>query len=325
MRLVAGSIQPPADVLPDGGRPDGLLRWTFGAVPLSGLPELKYRLEPLAAGLWPTNVEAYGDYVDGLDHPGRSVFPVPQVEVLGAPTPTDEPTPLPDTPAPSATPSPTGTGPPPPPPTLTPPPTTRSRWAIYLPRLEVWRCQRSQRPVDVVLAIDTSASMAGDKIVAAQRAAATFVSLLDLRDGADRAAVVGFHSSPTLAQPLTHSPAAVIAGLESLTLSPGTRIDLGLALARAELTGGRRRVGADMVIVLLTDGLPQPGSEADTVAEGQRARTAGIALWAIGLGQDVAAATLAQITGTPARVLLAPNAVGLEAVYRQVAGGIVCR
>ncbi len=58
---------------------------------------------------------------------------------------------------------------------------------------------------------------------------------------------------------------------------------------------------------------------------GSRWRTDGISLRAISLSTDAAPATLAQITGAPERVPVARSPADLEAVYRRVAGGIVCR
>ncbi len=52
--------------LPENGRPDAVLRWRIGAVSLGGPPVLRYQLEPLEIGRWPTNVEAFGDF-PGLD------------------------------------------------------------------------------------------------------------------------------------------------------------------------------------------------------------------------------------------------------------------
>lgn len=328
MRLVPGSVRPPARVLPDGSRPDGLLAWTFADVPTTGLPVLSYRLEPLEAGRWPTNIEAFAEHVDGLGYPGRSVFGVPHVEVIGpsptpTATPTDEPTPT-DAPA-SPTPPPTATIVP----TATPSPTTGPspvpRPFIYLPYVSRWRCKPSPRPVDVLLAIDTSSSMTGDKLEAARRAAVVFVGLLDLRPARDRAALVRFDSTAALAQPLTHDRSALVAALAALEPSPGTRIDLGLETALSELVGPRRRLDADRAIVLLTDGRPLPGTEDAAAAVGVSARSAGVSTWAIGLGADVDPEMLVTLAGTADQVLVAPTPSDLEEVYRRVAGGIICR
>jgi uncharacterized protein YegL len=337
MRYIAGSASPTAEVLPDGGRADALLRWTFRDVALGGLPALSYRLQPLDSGVWPTNVEAVADYVDGLGYTGRSVFGVPFVAVIG-PTATAEPTPtfLPASPTPSVTdtetpsPTPTPTASATPPETASPTPTalptaTSAPEPIYLPYAHRWRCKPGPRPVDIVLVMDTSTSMAGQKLAAARHAAGVFLGYLDLQVGQDRAAVVGFDVSARLVVALTADRGALTAGLGGLAIAPGTRIDLGLEAAIGELLGARARPDVDRAIVLLTDGLPMGGTEAAAAAQGTRARDAGISTWAVGLGSDVDPAFLARLTAAPERVLVAPGPEDLEAVYRRVASGIVCR
>jgi|GEM_PF-2507950 len=326
MALIAGSANPPAEVLPDGARPAAVLRWTLVDVPLGGAPDLTYTLRPLEAGRHATNLDAVADGTDGLGQAARAVFPVPFVDVLGPPTatPTDEPTALPPTPGPSPTPGPTDA--PPPAPTPTPRPTRAGPALAYLPFALRAACQPQPRPVDVVLLVDTSSSMAGDKLFAAKDAAVVFVDQLDLRPSADRAAVVGFDETARLIRPLTTSRGAVVRALDGLATAPGTRLDLGLDAAAAELTGARARIGADRAIVLLTDGRPQGGTEDAVRAAALRARAAaGAGLWAIGLGEDALADVLGEVAGDAARVYLAPGPDELVAIYRAVASGIVCR
>jgi Mg-chelatase subunit ChlD/sugar lactone lactonase YvrE len=339
MRLVPGSIEPPAEILPDGS-----LRWSLGEIGLGGPPELRYRLEPLDAGRWPTNIEAVADYVDGLGVGGRLVFPVPEVDVI-APTPsataTDEPSPTPrpsETPtaAPSATATPSASPsdePPTPSPTATtpePPAATATNRAtpiplpIHLPILHLQPgCVPSALPVDVVLVLDTSSSMAGAKLDAALRSARSFVALLDLPH--DRAAVVTFDSQARTAQPLTGDRQRLDAALTRQPTALGTRIDRGLTQALGELLGPRRRSAADPVIVLLTDGRPQGGSEADTATAARMARDLGTLVYAIGLGSDVDPRTLTDIAGRTDRVFVAPGPADLTAIYRDIARVIPCR
>ncbi|MFN8423720.1 MAG: VWA domain-containing protein [Anaerolineae bacterium] len=326
MALVPGSARPSAEVLPDGARPDAVLRWTLADVPLAGPPDLTYTLRPLEAGRHATNIDAVADGTDGLDYPLHAVYPVPYVDVVGPPTATStaEPTDPPPTIGPSPTPGPSDT------PTATPTPTPRPTRAgpaiVYLPFTLRAACKPQPRPVDVVLLVDTSSSMAGDKLAAAKDAAVIFVDQLDLRSGGDRAAVVGFDETAHVDRTLTTSRGAIVRALEGLTTSPGTRLDLGLDAAAAELTGARMRAGADRAIVVLTDGRPQGGTE-DAVREaaGRARAAAGAGVWAIGLGEDVLADVLTEVTGDAARVFVAPGPAELAAIYRAVASGIVCR
>jgi Mg-chelatase subunit ChlD len=60
------------------------LAWDLANVREPGL-ELRYRLRPTEAGVWPTNVRADLRYTDGLGATGELPFPVPEVEVREPP------------------------------------------------------------------------------------------------------------------------------------------------------------------------------------------------------------------------------------------------
>ncbi len=324
MRLLPASVSPPATILPN---PDpassALIRWDLAPVPLGAAPPvLSYRLEPLETGRHPTNVDAAAVYTDGLDYPGRVLFPVPEVEVIG-PTQSPPPSPTPEasaTPLPDITPSPT------PSPTLLPTATagpTGIPIPLHLPILFREQCVPKAQPVDVALVIDTSSSMSGAKLEAARSAARNFIDLLE--PSRDRATIVGFDSDARLAQALTTDRAALDRALNSLAPAVGTRIDLGLWTALGELTGANRRPTADRVIVLLTDGRPQLGTEPAMRTAAQLARDVGVATHVIGLGSDVLPGVLRDIAGTEERVYLAPDEAALAAIYREIARLIPCR
>jgi hypothetical protein len=96
-----------------------------------------------------------------------------------------------------------------------------------------------------------------------------------------------------------------------------------LAAGRIELLRGGRRPGNARVLLLLTDGRSsEPPAEALRLAG--LARRDGIAIHAIGLGQEVDAAHLAEIAGDPERLHLAPSAADLAAIYERVAKEIPC-
>lgn len=325
MRLVPGSVRPPATLLPDGS-----LEWRLRDIGEAGPPPLSFELEPLQAGLWPTNIEARGVYTDGLGYGGSLVFPVPVVEVIGpspSPTVTAEPTATPPPAGPSATaratasPSPgpsrtAGAGP-------SPSPGPGGPRRVYLPLLLHEQCIPKARPVDVALVIDSSSSMLGAKLAAAKAAAGIFLDQLDLRR--DRAAVVGFDAAARLLQPLSADRRALDQALGGLTAGVGTRIDEGLWAALDALTGPLSRGGADRAVVLLTDGRPQEGTEGRIRQASSLARQLGVAVYAIGLGEDVLPEVLREIAGSPERVFLAPNAADLADIYRQVARVLPCR
>jgi Mg-chelatase subunit ChlD/sugar lactone lactonase YvrE len=300
MAFVPGSGRPAPQV---NGR---LLTWQLSDVALSGIT-LTYRVQPLETGLHPTNVVAVGEGSDGLGQRGRVDFPVPEVEVIG---PTATPTP---SPTPTAS------------PTRGPTPIPQP---IYLPLLQRGQCLRRER-VDVVLVIDSSDSMLAaapsgrSKLALAIEAAAGFAELLDL-EGGDAIALIHFNVDAGVDLDFSRDPAALRRALDGLPQASGTRIDLGLEAAARVLAGAGRSPGNRPAVILLTDGRPS-GTGPDEVI-----RAAGLLagqqtpIYAIGLGDDVDAALLGQIAGSPARLILTPDAEALHAIYAGLARDLPC-
>jgi Mg-chelatase subunit ChlD/DNA-binding beta-propeller fold protein YncE len=306
MRYLDGSAVPPAEFNPA----TRTLRWTLADVPFNGFG-LRYALQPLAAGTWPTNVVAWGDFQDGFDRPGRVSFPVPRVRVL-APTPRvppkdPSPTPPPPTPTPARRPTSTPTEPP--------------RRPIYLPLLLKEHCVPSSQHADVLLIIDSSVSMTGQKLAGAKAAAKAFVRLLALP--ADQVGVVSFNSRAWLLSELSASPRQLEAAIDALTPDPGTYINLGLALAIEELASARHRPENTSTLILLTDGI-HTGDPTPSLELAAAARAAGSRIYAVGLGADVDAAFLEAVAGGTERLYLAPGPDDLVAIYAQIAGTLPC-
>jgi tight adherence protein B len=134
--------------------------------------------------------------------------------------------------------------------------------------------------LDVVLVVDTSGSMSGAPLQAAQAAAAAFLAQVP---ATARVAVVGFGSTPVLASPLTTDRATLAAAVSGLTASGETALydAVGLALGQFDAAGRTRRH-----VVLLSDG----GDTASTTAlDAVRPRLAGA-----DVRLDVAALTTAE-------------------------------
>lgn len=297
------------------------LTWTLADVPLTGLT-LAYQVLPQQLGRHPTNVDASAAFVDGLDRAGRLRFPVPEVDVLGAPpTRTNTPTPFPTaTPRPTETPTPTDTATPPPP--------------IFLPVLLAQRCEDALIRADVAIVMDTSGSMreparpddpGRSRLAAAVDAAKRSVDIL-LALAGNRAAVVSFNEAAALVQPLTSDRAALLAALDGLATYQGTRIDLGLDVATAELTGPGAVPANNRVIVLLTDGRATGVENAAVVAAADRAKAAGVLVFTIGLGADadIDIDLLQTLASRPDYFFKAPDAAQLERIYERIAFTIKC-
>ncbi len=290
------------------------LSWTFTDLPFDGL-SMSYRVQPQQIGRRPTNVRAWAEFVDGLDEPGDLTFPVPVVDVLSQPPP---PTRTP-TPRPTTTPS------------TTPTATPRPAEPIFLPLVVFQRCQDKTVFADVMLAIDTSGSMAQPsadgqrtRLQVAAEAATQFVTLL-LAEQGNQAGVVTFDQDARLLAPLTGDAAQlqmVLAGLQSVH---GTRIDRGLQEAAAELSGPRAQPEGNHVIVLLTDGRVDIDPQ-QVVAAADIAKGAGISVVAIGLGSDadVDFDLLGRIASGPDKVFRAPSTSELRLIYSQIAYTIRC-
>lgn len=199
--------------------------------------------------------------------------------------------------------------------------------AAYLPIAFQRACPELRS--DVVLVVDTSTSMdegsasGGTKLEAARAAAQVFLGLLDLPR--DRAALVGFNSEAQTVQGLTGDRAALARALDALPRGSGTRIDLGLRRALAELSSAGRPAGRLPVVVLLTDGRPSAGSEAEVAAAAAELRGEGVYVFTIGLGADADGGLLIAIAGDAARYSYAPDQRALAAIYQTIAWSLPCR
>jgi Mg-chelatase subunit ChlD len=200
----------------------------------------------------------------------------------------------------------------------------RPRGPILLPITMKGNCLGLSRVVsDIVLVLDTSSSMRAEgKLDAALGAAGGFIDLVDLRR--DHVALVAFDSHARLAVGLTGERARLASGLAGLVTGEGTRLDRGLDAAVTELTGPRARPAVRRVVILLTDGLPDTGTEAQLDAVLRRAQSVGSLVFTVGLGSDVDAVLLRRLAGDASRYYPAPAKGDLERIYRRIAEVLPC-
>jgi Mg-chelatase subunit ChlD len=202
---------------------------------------------------------------------------------------------------------------------------------VYLPALlHTAPCKPDSRHADIVLVIDSSGSMsettsAGGptKLAAAQDAARSFLGRLVT--GRDQAALIQFNTAATVLVPLTGDIGAVTAGLGTLSQASGTRIDLALDAAAAELVGPNRRADNVPVIILLTDGEPTGASPEEVRQAAARAKAAGALVFTIGLGQALDAGLLTDLASRPDWYLPAPDTSDLAAIYARIVVEIPCK
>ena len=248
--------------------------------------------------------------------------------VTARPTPTATPTPSP-TPRPSVTPTaassevtPAATASPSQVPTRTPIATLVPR-ELYLPLALREHCDPVHERSDVALVLDTSSSMAGQKLVDAKAAALLFVDMVDLAPGRSQLAVVRFDREAEVVRELTNAPALIEAAIRNLQVRSGTHIDKGLRTALGELQSARHLERNAQVLILLTDGVQTgtPGEELRAAAEVQ---AGGVLVYAIGLGEDVDDASLHAIAGADDRYYFAPDSGDLARIYGQIARDLMC-
>jgi len=178
-------------------------------------------------------------------------------------------------------------------------------------------CPAMYEKADIVLVVDHSNSMEGEKIVAARGAVQAFVNLMDL--GRDQVALVAFQSFTRRLVPLTQDRDRILRAVAGLMPEGGTNISAAIDMAVTELEGPNRRRDAKPIIVLMTDGVPFNNSRMRTLYSGDLARYAGITTYTIGLGADVDPDLLRIVARSPEHYFFAPTADKLDEVYRKIA------
>jgi Mg-chelatase subunit ChlD len=326
LRQVSVTDQLPANMryVPGSGHPlpalqGQTLTWQFNDVTMSGM-RMRYRVQPLDPGTHRTNIQAEANYLDGLEQPGRVAFPIPAVQV-NAESPTTTATGAPATRTP--TPTPTHT------PTATPSATASPRPAgIHLPLVRKSRlCQPSRAGVDVALVMDSSVSMLGDttagrtKLQAAQEAARLFIAALG---SSDQATLVTFTDSARVLQRLTSERARLISALDRIAVGAGSRMDLGIQTAHAELRGPLHRAGNNAAMVIMTDGQISHVPVEVAVQRADEARRDGVVIYAVGVGSDFDRAALELVAGDPQRFYFAPDGEDLRRIYAEIAAVMPC-
>jgi Mg-chelatase subunit ChlD len=270
--------------------------------------------------------------VASADNEGQAPGNAGDVEVLcgaeGVPSPTpsrtatQSTTPEPPTPTSTSTaePSPTAASPPPPTPTAT---ATAVPAPIFLPLALREHCAPEYQRADIALVIDTSSSMAGQKLADAKSAALLFVDLIDLAPGRSQVAVIRFDREAEVVRELTRSRTLIEAAIRGLQVRSGTHIDKGLRTALGELQSPRHLDRNLPVMILLTDGL-QTGTPGEELRAAAEVRGDSVLLYTIGLGSDVDETALKTMAGDETRYYYAPDSADLVRIYSEIAQDLRC-
>ena len=180
-------------------------------------------------------------------------------------------------------------------------------------------CPQSSEKADIVLVVDRSNSMTGEKIEAARQSVIAFVDEMDLER--DQVGLVSFQSTPALNVPLSQNYDAMVAAANGLVAEGGTNIHDAIDMAMNQLVTSSRWDDplVKPIIVLMTDGVPFDITGLATVAAADRARYADITMFTIGLGDDVNPNLLTVLATDPAFYFFAPDGEKLKTVYQTIA------
>ena len=189
---------------------------------------------------------------------------------------------------------------------------------VMLSLRAVGDCSATGSPVDLMLVLDRSGSMSGDKLTKAKAAAVTFVGQMNL--AADLVGVASFASTGEglLNQTLTANATSANAAINGLALGNMTDIREGLLLAANELTSTRHLASHAPVIVLLSDGNHNESAAGELLAAANLVKSKGIRIITIGLGQDVDAAQMRMLASLTTDYYFAPTANDLAAIYQSI-------
>ncbi len=202
--------------------------------------------------------------------------------------------------------------------------------------------EECELPVDVVLALDRSGSMASESKDPAQpftRVRDATASFVDFLTSKDQVGMVSFSTTASnpIDVPLMSDLMRARKRIESTSMGlDGVQYtNTADALIRAgnELETQRAREDARKIIVLLTDGEAmepnRPLRDGDpeyakrlAMETAEALRKAEISLYTIGLGVNANDAFLKAIATTPEQYYASPSVSDLRNVYRQIAGAI---
>lgn len=190
-------------------------------------------------------------------------------------------------------------------------------------------CPAIRRNLDIMIVLDRSGSMWGQKIADAKSAAKSFVDKLN--GTYDQAGLASFSTTATLDQQLlimdNTNKTTLKNKIDSLVASGATNIGDAIRIATTELISSRGKSGAARVQILLSDGNPNrptgvnPNQYAiDKAKEACRNNTV---IYTISLGAD-ANRTLMQIIAniTSGEEYYAPTSEQLQAIFDEIANKI---
>ena len=171
---------------------------------------------------------------------------------------------------------------------------------------------------DIVLVVDRSGSMAGQKVSDLQAAIETFVVTLNETPVRENVGLASYAGDATRDVELTNDLSEIVAGLLSLQVSGATSISRGMAAGADVLTAGRSSEFVERTMIVMTDGQHNVGGE----PRDEAVRLAGqnVVIHAITFGDGADQARMRDIAGIGnGKFFHASSGADLASIYREIA------
>ncbi|QDS90430.1 von Willebrand factor type A domain protein [Rosistilla ulvae] len=171
---------------------------------------------------------------------------------------------------------------------------------------------------DVVLVVDRSGSMFGQKATDLKNAINIFVNTLSGTPVEEVVGLASYSSSATADVALTTSLGQITTAMNSMRFSGSTSISAGMSVGGAILSGGRNTDFVERTMIVMTDGIHNAGRDPQTDA--QILATQGVFIHTItfGAGADITRMKRIATTGR-GKHFHADNGAQLIAIYREIA------
>jgi uncharacterized protein YegL len=179
-----------------------------------------------------------------------------------------------------------------------------------------------KQPLDVVIIIDRSGSMAGTKMVQAKNAAVSFIN--NLVPGSDRVSYVNYSNSASLVTNFSSSFSTTKTKIQATTVSGATNIGAAVKTAYQEIYNNGRD-GVKHVIILLSDGEANVSDVVNlspnnyAISRSNIAKLDGTIIYSIGLGTSIDTNLMKKVATLPSYYYSSPTGNDLSTIYLQIA------